>query len=43
MTSSLIKGNRTRFKNLLAKELAKGKTLLVDNGEREASVYVKDI
>lgn len=43
MSTSFIKGNRTRFRNLLAKELAKGNTLLEEDGEREINVYIKDI
>ena len=37
MSTSFLKGNRTRYRNLLAKELTKGKNLLED-GERDAMV-----
>ena len=37
-----LKGNRTRCRNLLAKELAKGKILLQDV-EQESSYYMRDV
>ena len=43
MSTSFLKGNRTRYRNLRAKELAKGKNLLGENGERDADVYMGDV
>ena len=43
MSTSFLKGNRTRYRNLLAKELAKGKNLLEEDGERETDVYMRDV
>ena len=43
MSTSFLKGNRTRYRNLLAKELAKGKNLLGEDGERDADVYMGDV
>ena len=42
MSLSFLKGNRTRFRNLLAKELAKGKSLLQDV-EQESSCHMRDV
>ena len=42
MSLSFLKGNRTRFRNLLAKELAKGKSLLQDV-EQESSCHIRDV
>ena len=42
MSISFLKGNRTRFRNLLAKELAKGRSLLQE-AEHEASVHMRDV
>ena len=39
---SFLKRNRTRFRNLLAKELAKGRSLLQE-AEHEASVHMRDV
>lgn len=43
MSLSFLKGNRTRFRNLLAKELAKGKTLLDRDIEHEPNTYIRDV
>ena len=42
MSLSFLKGNRTRFRNLLAKELAKGNSLLQDV-EQESSSHMRDV
>ena len=42
MSLSFLKGNRTRFRNLLTKELAKGKSLLQDV-EQESSCHMRDV
>ena len=42
MSLSFLKGNRTRFRNLLAKELAKGNSLLQDV-EQEPSSHMRDV
>ena len=43
MSTSFLKGNRTRYRNLLAKELARGKTLLEEDREAVAGVYMRDV
>ena len=43
MSTSFLKSNRTRYRNLLAKELEKGKNLLGEDGERDADVYMGDV
>ena len=42
MSLSFLKGNRTRFRNLLAKELTKGNSLLQDV-EQESSFHMRDV
>ena len=42
MSLSFLKGNRTRFRNLLAKELTKGNSLLQDV-EQESSSHMRDV
>ena len=42
MSISFLKGNRTRFMNLLAKELSKGRSLLQDV-DHEASIHMRDV
>ena len=42
MSIPFLKGNRTRYRNLLAKELAKGRSLLQEV-EHEASVHMRDV
>ena len=42
MSIPFLKGNRSRFRNLLAKELAKGRGLLQDV-DHEASVHMRDV
>ena len=41
MSISLLKGNRTRYRNLLEKELGKTKHLLEDDREVEIKVLIK--
>ena len=43
MSLLLLKENRTRFRNLLAKELAKCKTLLDEDIEHESNTYIRDV
>ena len=43
MSLSFLKGNRTRFRNLLAKELARGKILLDGDIEHEPNTYIRDV
>ena len=42
MSRAFLKGNRTRFRNLLAKELAKGRSLVQDV-EQEGSIRMRDV
>ena len=42
MSIAFLKGNRTRFRNLLAKELAKGRSLVQDV-EQEGSIHMRDV
>ena len=43
MSLSFLKVNRTRFRNLLAKELAKGKNLLDEDIDHDSSTYIRDV
>ena len=44
MSISFLQGNRTRYRNLLEKELGKGKHLLEDDREEgEIKVLVKNV
>ena len=40
MTSSFLKGNRTRYRNLLEKELEKGKNLISEAEQEEYEVKI---
>ena len=42
MSIAFLKGNRTRFRSLLAKELTKGRSLVQDV-EQEASIHMRDV
>ena len=45
MTSSFLKGNRTRYRNLLEKELEKGKNLIseAEQEEYEVKIFSKNV
>ena len=44
MSTSFLKGNRTRYRNLLGKELAKGERLLDEDIERgENGAHLKNV
>ena len=44
MSTSFSKGNRTRYRNLLEKELEKGKRLIEEDAEQyESKVFSKNL
>ena len=45
MTSSFFKGNKTRYRNLLEKELEKGKNLIseAEREEYEVKIFSKNV
>ena len=44
MSTSFLKGNRTRYRNLLEKELEKGKRLIEEDAEQyESKVFSKNL
>ena len=43
MCTPFLKGNRTRYLNLLQNELEKGKLLLEEDEYREWSLYIRDV
>ena len=44
MSTSFLKGNRTRYRNLLEKEFEKGKRLIEEDAEQyESKVFLKNL